>query len=180
MSEEQQQPAVEVAQQLVESKPAKKRAYVRDAAKRFKGKPGPPSKCTPDLLKRVAKMARLGMNLRMIADALGLTDITLIKWKKIHEQFSKTIEKNAALAVKDRLGRIEKAGKRGVWVADAWYLERKHPEEFGRRPEEQRRDDGRPIVIVWPHQVGSGEKAVKVIDAKEIKQVEQGAEQQQT
>ena len=36
-------------------------------------------------------------------------------------------------AIVRRIARIEKAGADGNWQADAWVLERKYPDKFGRR-----------------------------------------------
>jgi hypothetical protein len=40
-------------------------------------------------------------------------------------------------AIANRVLRIKKAGEKGVWTADAWWLERQLPEDFGQKPEKK-------------------------------------------
>lgn len=52
---------------------------------------------------------------------------------EIMEQLYNELQIAEADAESKRIERIEKAGKRGDWKADAWYLERRYPERWGRR-----------------------------------------------
>lgn len=47
--------------------------------------------------------------------------------------FFRGVERADAAMVVDRLNRIRRAGESGTWQADAWYLERRYPDRFGRR-----------------------------------------------
>lgn len=142
--------------------------------KRWQGKPGPPSKCTPQLIRRVAKMARLGMSQRMIADALGVTEVVMSQWKAGNADLFKVFNKSRMRGVQDKLQRIDKAGRKGQWTADAWWLERKFPDEFARRTELTGAggaplEGNRTLVIMWPDEAGNGHaKPQEVIEADEV------------
>lgn len=62
-------------------------------------------------------------------------------------QFRDAVEKAEADTKLASLGRIRAAGQSGTWQADAWYLERKYPHEFGRRVAELSGPDGGPIEV---------------------------------
>jgi len=52
-------------------------------------------------------------------------------------EFFEDIKRATAEARIERLAHIEKAGQDGTWTAAAWWLERRYPDEYGRR---ERRD----------------------------------------
>lgn len=62
-------------------------------------------------------------------------------------KFRHDIEKAEADAKIAALARIRQAGQNGIWTADAWYLERRYPHEFGRRIHEVSGPDGGPIEV---------------------------------
>lgn len=59
----------------------------------------------------------------------------LMGWR-ICREFSEAVTKTEADAKIGALARIQQAGRNGSWQADAWFLERKYPQEFGRRWQE--------------------------------------------
>lgn len=100
-------------------------------------KAGRGSKLTTEFIHKVEQLAAKGLNQRQIAHILNVGPCTLSIWKassgKLEEKFQKALSVGEAIGVKRRLERIEKAGKKGSWQADAWLLERRQPEQFGRR-----------------------------------------------
>ncbi len=52
---------------------------------------------------------------------------------RIEARFSEAVEKARAESIRYDLRKIADAGEKGAWVANAWRLERRHPEMFGRR-----------------------------------------------
>jgi transposase len=48
-------------------------------------------------------------------------------------KFYSAVKQAEATAEAKRIERINKAGEDGDWKADAWYLERRYPEKWGRR-----------------------------------------------
>jgi hypothetical protein len=91
------------------------------------------------------------MTQRQIATILNVNATTISIWKsrdgKLEEKFRKAIEKGEALGIARRMARIEKAGVKGSWQADAWALERRNPEQFARRDSVRVSDaDGNPVA----------------------------------
>jgi len=70
-----------------------------------------------------------------VADACavaGISDDTLARWKRADAEFAGAVEKARAEARRARVQRIRAAGEAGNWQADAWFLERSDPQNWGR------------------------------------------------
>ena len=63
-------------------------------------------------------------------------------------EFLEAVKKAEAEAEALRVSRISKAGKEGNWQADAWYLERRYPDRWGKRVQEVTGKDGGPLEYV--------------------------------
>lgn len=103
--------------------------------KRRKG--GTKTLLTREFIAKVEKLAAKGLTQRQIAHIMNVGACTLSIWKskagEATEKFAKAIARGEAKGVEMRLKRIEKAAIKGSWQADAWVLERRNPEQFGRR-----------------------------------------------
>lgn len=75
----------------------------------------------------------VGCSREQAAAVAGIGERTLYDWLKAKPQLSQDIEKAEAAGVQARLQRIEQAAQGGAWQADAWWLERRYPEQWGRR-----------------------------------------------
>lgn len=101
-----------------------------------------PAKLTPELIKRMGDLFRLGMSQVQTAKFYGVAPQTLRKWltigrrqkKGLHAELVATLWHGEAAAVRDCLVNLHRAHVDGnKWQAAAWYLERKHPEEWADR-----------------------------------------------
>lgn len=92
-----------------------------------------PGKYTDRVVKTVLRMLRNGTPRLQAARAAGIHYDTFREWEKAKPEFSEAVEKAEAQAMSDRIARIQAAAKTGNWQADAWWLERRHPNDFGRR-----------------------------------------------
>ena len=70
----------------------------------------------------------------------GIAYQTFLNWQEWGEEgkspyleFLEELKTARAEAVTSRVRRISEAAKNGVWQADAWWLERQEPKEFGKR-----------------------------------------------
>lgn len=71
-------------------------------------------------------------NPKVIAtQASGVSLETFNMWLKNDLILSAMVREAESMAVVQRLQNIQKAGNRGDWKADSWYLERTHRETFG-------------------------------------------------
>lgn len=94
---------------------------------------GRPTKYTPETFKNLVDALGTGMT---VEDACLYADIgksTYYDWLVAYPEFSDAIKTAEVKAKMRRILRIEQAARNGAWQADAWYLERKYPEEFGRK-----------------------------------------------
>ena len=102
----------------------------------------PPIKLTPELIKRMGDLFRLGMSQVQVAKFYHLSPQTLRRWihkgkrqkKGLYADLVGAMNHGEAAAVRDCLVNLHRAHVDGnKWQAAAWYLERKHPEEWADR-----------------------------------------------
>jgi hypothetical protein len=100
-----------------------------------------PSKLTPDIQKRIGDNIALGLTYRLAAESAGITYKTFNLWMHTGQTekagkyylFNKYIQKCNADTAKVLLERINEAARYGNTQMCTWILERRFPEEFGRR-----------------------------------------------
>ncbi len=89
---------------------------------------------------------RLGLTYEQAADVAGVDVSTLRVWRSEEPALSAALERAASEGVQARLARIEAAAQQGSWQADAWWLERKHPQQWGRQERMQVEHSGHVSV----------------------------------
>lgn len=96
-------------------------------------KMGRPSKRTPELEAQIAECLRLGMTIPQTCDACGVSQTQFRNWRKHYRDFQELVRRAEAEAVKLNLAVIQAAAASGKsWQAAAWFLERKHPEQWAK------------------------------------------------
>ena len=95
-------------------------------------KGGRRSKFSPPVVKTICDMISRGLNYSQAAEAAGIHRDTLNEWERKFPDFSDALKKAKAQGIDRRLKRIETAGNK-YWQADAWWLERNCPEQWGRK-----------------------------------------------
>lgn len=103
------------------------------------------SKLTKELIEKAVKIVERGNYYKVAIDVLGISEHTWYEWMRKGEvdtnkgvnslmaQFFQSIKKAEATAIDRNLSIIQKAAMEGNWQASAWYLERKYPEQWGKR-----------------------------------------------
>jgi hypothetical protein len=138
-----------------------------------------PYKFDPATQKRLLDAIRLGSFIEHACSYAGINSSTFRRWRIDAENgvepfasFWSEITLAESEAVVRRMARIEEAGNNGQWQADAWFLERKYPQKFGRRDKvELTADPNAPIEVElkWPDgQVISPPKEEILIDPDQV------------
>ena len=99
------------------------------------------SKLTPELQTEICQYISDGNTYDRACRLANISDSIFYKWKArgekesegVYFQFLQSVKKAEELFKQTNIAIIQQAAKDGTWVAAAWLLERKHPEEFGRR-----------------------------------------------
>lgn len=99
------------------------------------------TKLTPDVQKEIGQNIILGMPIKFAAEAAGIGETTFYRWMQSGEkakrgkfrEFWEYIKECQAKAVQLHVKLITRAANEGSWQASAWILERRHPNEFGRK-----------------------------------------------
>lgn len=110
---------------------------------------GAPSKKTDDAVHRILELLAAGNYRRVAYTAAGISHETFGRWMREDHGFRAAVEKAEADANAFHLANIRQAAMDGTWQASAWFMERKHPEEWGkqdRRPEGSERVE---ITLRW-------------------------------
>ena len=106
---------------------------------------GAKGKLTKELIEKAADIIARGNYYKVAIDILGIDDKTWYNWLRQGEidankginslnfQFFQSIKKAEATAIDRNLNIIQQAAGEGNWQASAWYLERKYPEQWGKR-----------------------------------------------
>jgi len=82
----------------------------------------------------IGQLARLGMNERLIAGAIGISVSRMQKWKDESEQFRSLLERERERFVADNLMKLRNHASTSPQSAQ-WLLERVRPEEFSAKTE---------------------------------------------
>lgn len=101
-----------------------------------------PSKLTPEVHQKIVDAIRNGNTRRIAAAVGGVGETTVYTWlemgakpgaRKQYREFREAVYLAEASAVQTAVAAIRLAGVKGTWQAYAWWLERLHPGEFGRK-----------------------------------------------
>ena len=95
-------------------------------------KNGRPFAINEDMEKEISRLLSDGMSQAKVALAMGINEKTIIGHRRRFPEFSERIER--AKMETDRLAHKSiKGGMLKDWRAGAWWLERRHPDEFRER-----------------------------------------------
>ena len=106
---------------------------------------GAKGKLTKELIEKAADIIARGNYYKVAMDILGISKPTWYRWMQqgevdenkginsLERDFFNSIKKAEADAIDRNLSIIQKAAMEGNWQASAWYLERKYPEQWGKR-----------------------------------------------
>jgi len=139
------------------------------------------SKYTPELADSIATLVGNGVPLVHAAQANGINRNTFYDWIKNKQAFQALVEAKRAAAIAERVERIRQAGVKGLWTADAWWLERQEPELFMLRTKLEGQQAPITINLIIPPGTAVKDSIdtwadVVEIEAQDVKQLTSGAE----
>jgi transposase len=112
-----------------------------------KGESGRKSKYTPDRIDKITKAIGVGATYTHACNYAGIDLDTFARWRKKYADFAEAIKEAEGKAVIGWLAKIEKAASDGNWTAAAWKLERRYPEDYGRKEKlEHANPDGSALL----------------------------------
>jgi hypothetical protein len=131
------------------------------------------SKYTAEAHKTIVKAIKLGETYKGAAMAAGISERTFYEWREKHPRFLQAIEKATS---EMRRANIEYIAKKAptTWQAAAWLLERRFPNEFGRRSVEVSGPDGGAIPIAASHDLPRFLNSPEAIEAHNVLLLELG------
>ena len=92
-----------------------------------------PSKYTPAVVDKIVEALEAGASYKVAAAYAGIHFDTFNEWRERFSEFSDLVKKAEAEAAVGWLEVIDNAAIDGTWQAAAWKLERRYPDEWGRR-----------------------------------------------
>jgi len=111
---------------------------------------GRPIECTEAITDEICRWLAQGCSIKATCKIVGIPQETFFAWRKRGEagdepfaSFSERITREVGAGLSARLSKVIHAGD---WRADAWMLERMHPDEFGKRTEITGKDGG-PVEV---------------------------------
>jgi hypothetical protein len=103
-----------------------------DALNETPGKAGRPRKALDqDRVERVLQGIKLGLPFVHACARAGISQDTFGRWRKQSADFAEEVKKAEAEAIARNVTLIQKAAGTS-WQAAAWWLERRHPQDFAR------------------------------------------------
>ena len=113
---------------------------------------GRPIECTEAITDEICRWLAQGCSIKATCKIVGIHQDTFFAWRTRGEageepfaSFSERITREVGTGLASRLSKVIHAGD---WRADAWMLERMHPDEFGKRTEITGKDGGAVEVQV--------------------------------
>lgn len=92
-----------------------------------------PSKYTPATVKKIVDALGAGNTRRAACAYGGVDEKTLANWMRRYSDFSDAVKEAEASAEVGHVARIAQAAASGTWTASAWWLERRRPDDWGRK-----------------------------------------------
>ena len=118
----------------------------------------PAPKFTEEVCKLILEEIRNGVSMSDSASIHRVSKLTLDNWCKRNKDFARDLKKAESEYKREHLLNLRKASGKS-WQASSWLLERKYPEEYGRRDRMDLTSKGNEIrgVVYMPVKKSEGE-----------------------
>jgi hypothetical protein len=108
---------------------------------------GRPSKYTPERVKKILDAVALGATFRLACLYAGIDENTFARWRERYGDFGDAVKEAEGRGAIGWLAKIERAANDDNWQAAAWKLERRYPQEYGRKVTEVQGHNGGAIIF---------------------------------
>lgn len=105
-----------------------------------------PTKYSETVVQQLEHAISLGASFKLAAQSAGITEETLIQWRKRKIGLSERLLRAEGEALVKWLAKIEQAAN-DDWRAAAWKAERRYPQDYGRTIQEHQGKDGQEITF---------------------------------
>jgi transposase len=107
---------------------------------------GRPTKFTPERVQQILDAIALGATFRLACMYAGVSEDTFARWREAKTDFADAVKQAEGRGAIGWLTKIEKAANDDNWQAAAWKLERRYPQEYGRKVQEVTGANGGPVT----------------------------------
>ena len=134
------------------------------------------TKYSPEIAESIAELVGNGVPYIHAAEAHNVHRNTYARWIKEKDAFRALVQAKRSEAIAERVARIRQAGQKGLWTADAWWLERQEPELFMLRTKLESQAPALTLNLIIPagtavrDQIDKWANVVE-IDAQDVKQI---------
>lgn len=90
-------------------------------------------KYTPETVELIVQALKLGATERLACEYANISQETYYNWKRNKAEFLEKVKTAQGQAAVVLLARIQQEAREGSWQAAAWLLERRYPDEYGRK-----------------------------------------------
>ena len=109
---------------------------------------GRPSKFSSVIARKICRFVSQGCSRDAAAFLCGISPSTLYEWQREFPQFSEGLRRADARFEAACIASIRKAGRKSRnWTANAWLLERKFPDRYGKPDRHLIRSDEQPVAL---------------------------------
>lgn len=119
-------------------------------------------KYTPATKKKIREALELGLTQKEAQNIAGIHPDTFHTWMKEKPEFSEMVKSALDNGKAEHLKNIRKAAKKH-WQASAWWLERKFPQEWGKRNDLNMNLDLNSLSDEALEKIAAGQDPLKVI-----------------
>lgn len=114
------------------------------------------------VINRIKEALELGLTQKEAANIANITQETFYTWMREKPEFSELVKSALDNGKAEHLLNIKRAGQT-QWQASAWWLERKFPQEWGKRSEVNMNLDLSALSNSALERIANGEDPLKVI-----------------
>lgn len=121
--------------------------------RKTKGTGGRKTVRTPENQAKLVQAIKMGSTHKLACQYAGMDESTFYRWMQDDSEFRNSIKEAEGAGAVELLMLIKRQAHEGSWQAGAWILERRYPEQYGRRAVDVKHSGN--VGITWESVVAS-------------------------